>query len=163
MPILLRGIEGIQAYRGFNLGKSSWIEISQEMINGYACATDDWDWPSVDKERARRGPFGKTVAQSYLLMGMVMPMLNDICLFEGIEMGVHHGLNQLRFPAPAPVNSSVRLDATLKSTEPARDGLNLVFDCAMECDATDKLVLHVEFVYQVRLADRLVPSPVVPG
>ena len=40
---MLRGFEGIRAYVGFDLGKSSWVEVSPEMLSAFASMTDDWD------------------------------------------------------------------------------------------------------------------------
>ncbi len=148
MPILLRGIEGIKAYAGFNLGKSSWMEVSQDMINAFASTTDDWDWIHVDEERSREGPFGDTIAHGYLTLSLVIPLLHDIYLLEDIGVGLHYGINRLRFPAPLPVNSSIRLDATLKSAEAVDDGVQMVLECVMECDATAKPVMYAEIVYR---------------
>jgi acyl dehydratase len=163
VPILLRGIEGIQAYAGFNLGKSGWVEISQEMINAFASTTDDWDWLCVDEERAKRGPFGRTVAQSYLIVGMVVPMLQDVYLLEGIGHGLHHGIDRLRFPTPVPVDSCIRLDVTLKSAEADGEGLNLVLDCTMECDATQGPVLQADILYRVSQSSCDPVCPAVAG
>lgn len=149
MPILLRGIQGIKAYAGRNLGKSAWMEIDQEMINAYASMTDDRDWISVDEARSRRGPFGGTVAPGYLVLSLAIPMLHDIYLLEDIgELGLHCGVDRLRFLAPVPVNSSIRLDATLKSVDTVEEGGKLVLECVMECDATREPVLEAELVYR---------------
>ncbi|MGA7781732.1 MAG: MaoC/PaaZ C-terminal domain-containing protein [Paraburkholderia sp.] len=163
MPILLRGVEGIQAYTGFDLGKSSWVEIDQGMVNSFASTTDDWDWLCVDEDRAKIGPFGRTVAQSYLILSLVTPMLRDIYLLEGIGYSSHHGLNRLRFPAPVPVNSSVRLDATLRSVEPVTEGVELVLECAMECDGTSAPVLLAEIIYRVWPEDCAEAGSAIPG
>ena len=148
MPILLRGIEGIKAYAGFHLGKSSWIEVNRDMITGFAAATDDWDWISVDEEKAAQGPFGGAVAQSYLILSLMVPLLSDIYLLEDIGLGLQCGINRLRFLAPVPVNSSIRLDATLKSVETVGDGAQLVLDCVIECDAAKQPALEAEIVYR---------------
>ncbi len=163
MPILLRGVEGIQAYMGFNLGKSSWVEIDQAMINNFASVTDDSDWLCVDEDRARNGPFGGTVAQSYLILSLVTPMLHDIYLLEGVGHSSHHGLNRLRFPAPVPVNSSVRLDATLRSVERVEEGVELLLECAMECDGRSTPVLLAEIICRVWPADCATARSTVPG
>jgi len=148
MPILLRGIEGIKAYAGFNLGKSSWVEVNKDMIDRFASATDDWDWISVDEERAAHGPFGGAIAQSYLVLSLVIPLLSDIYLLEDIGLGLQCGINRLRFLAPVPMNSSIRLDATLKSVEAVGEGAQLVLECVIECDAAKQPALEAEIVYR---------------
>ena len=148
MPILLRGIDGIKAYAGFNLGKSSWVEVTRDMIHAFASATDDRDWISVDEERAAQGPFGGAIAQSYLVLSLTIPLLSDIYLLEDIGLGLQGGINRLRFLAPVPVNSSIRLDVTLKSVEEVGEGIQAVLICVMECDASRQPAFEAEIVYR---------------
>ncbi|WP_051481591.1 MaoC/PaaZ C-terminal domain-containing protein [Paraburkholderia nodosa] len=149
MPILLKGIEGIRSYSGFHLGKSGWIEIGQPMIDAFAAATDDRDPLSVDPEEAARGPYGVPVAQNYLILAMVSPMLHDIFLFEDIGLARQWGIERLRFPAPVPVSSCIRLDARLKSARTELTGLRFVLGCTVECDSTTEPALEADIVYQV--------------
>ena len=149
MPILLKGIEGIKAYSGFHRGTSSWVEVSQDMINAFASATDDWDWISVDETRARRGPFGKPVAQNTLILSLIVPLLHDVCVLEDIGVNIVHGIDRLRFLGPVPVDSSVRLDVALKTVSTAGERGHWVLACKMECDASDTPVLEAEVVYCV--------------
>ncbi len=147
MPILLRGIEGIKAYSGFHLGKSSWMEVSQDMINAFASATDDWDWISVDESRARRGPFRKPVAQNTLILSLIVPLLHDVCVLEDIGMNIVHGIDRLRFLGPVPVDSSVRLDVTVKTVAMTGKLGHWVLACKMECDVSNTPVLEAEVAY----------------
>jgi acyl dehydratase len=149
VPILLRGIEGIKAYSGFHLGKSSWVEVSQDMINAFASATDDWDWISVDEARARRGPFGKPVAQNTLILSLIVPLLHDVFVLEDIGVNIVHGIDRLRFRGTVPVDSSVRLDVTVKSVDITSEHRHWVLACKMECDISDTPVLDAELVYCV--------------
>ena len=47
---------------GDTYGPSSWIDIPQEKIDGFAEATGDHQWIHVDPARAKDGPFGTTIA-----------------------------------------------------------------------------------------------------
>ncbi|MGF6507364.1 MaoC/PaaZ C-terminal domain-containing protein [Paraburkholderia sp. 32] len=149
MPILLRGIEGIKAYSGFHLGKSSWVEVSQDMINTFASATDDWDWISVDEARARRGPFGKPVAQNTLILSLIVPLLHDVFVLEDIGVNIVHGIDRLSFSGTVPVDSSVRLDVAVKTASMTGERGHWVLACKMECDVSDTPVLEAELVYCV--------------
>jgi acyl dehydratase len=149
VPILLRGIDGIRAYAGFHLGKSGWVEIEQPMIDAFAAATDDRDVLSVDPDEAARGPYGTTIAQGGLVLGMISPMLHDIFLLEDVGLSRQCGIDRLRFLTPVPVNSCIRLDATLKCVRAERAGLRLTLECTVECDRTELPVLHAEIAYQV--------------
>ncbi|WP_322057043.1 MaoC/PaaZ C-terminal domain-containing protein [Paraburkholderia sp. J63] len=149
MPILLKGIEGIRAYAGFHLGKSGWVEIGQPTIDAYAAVSDDRDPLSVDPEEAARGPYGAPVAQNCLILAMVPPMLNDIFLLEDIGLARQCGIDRLRFPAPVPVNSCIRLDARLKCARTELASLRFVLECTVECDSTTAPVLEAEIAYRV--------------
>ena len=44
-----------------HVGYSDWHEITQDRINAFAEATGDHQWIHVDPERAKDGPFGRTI------------------------------------------------------------------------------------------------------
>jgi acyl dehydratase len=98
--------------RGTELGQSSWIEITQGDIDTYADATRDHQWIHVDPERAGRGAFGSTIAHGYLTLGLVIPLWSELIQVDKIGMALNYGLNRLRFPAPVPVGSRIRLRAS---------------------------------------------------
>jgi len=107
---------------GKHLGYSEWLEITQQRIDLFAEATGDHQWIHVDPERARKGPFGTTIAHGYLSMSLVSHFLPQIVVVKGISMGVNYGADRLRFPAPVPVGSRIRAGAELVEAEPAKDG-----------------------------------------
>jgi acyl dehydratase len=107
---------------GRSLGTSDWLEITQERIDRFAEATGDHQWIHTDPERARRGPFGKTIAHGYLTQSLVNHFLPQIVDVRGISMGVNYGADRVRFPAPVPVGSRVRGAAELLEVERTKDG-----------------------------------------
>jgi len=154
VPIMLRGIEGIQAYAGFELGRSTWVEVSPEMIHAFASVTDDRDRIFADDERNRHGACAGSVANGYLLIGLMNSMLRDIYLLEATEPARVCGINRLRFLAPVPASSSIRLDARLISFDATEEGGRLTLQCTMECDASKGLVLEAEVVYRFMWSSR---------
>ena len=52
-PILIPNIASIKDYVGEPLGPSDWFAVTQEQIDDFARATDDYQWIHVDVERAR--------------------------------------------------------------------------------------------------------------
>jgi acyl dehydratase len=107
---------------GRSLGTSDWLEITQERIDRFAEATGDHQWIHTDPERARQGPFGKTIAHGYLTQSLVNHFLPQIVDVRGISMGVNYGADRVRFPAPVPVGSRVRGAAELLEVERTKDG-----------------------------------------
>lgn len=107
---------------GKHLGVSEWLEIDQERINKFADATGDNQWIHVDPERAKKGPFGSTIAHGYLTQSLVNLFLPQIMDVRGISMGVNYGADRLRFPAIVPVGSRVRGSAELIKVEDVKGG-----------------------------------------
>ncbi len=107
---------------GKHLGYSDWLEITQDRIDRFADATGDHQWIHVDPERAKRGPFGATIAHGYLTQSLVNHFLPQIVEVRGIAMGINYGADRLRFPAPVPVGSRVRGGAELLAVETVKDG-----------------------------------------
>jgi acyl dehydratase len=133
---------------GFDLGASSWIEITQGDIDTFADATRDHQWIHVDPERASRGPFGSTIAHGYLTLGLVIPLWSELLQVERVGMSVNYGLNKLRFPAPVPVGSRIRLLGRLASASEVPGGVQVVADLTMEIDGSEKPALAAEAVYR---------------
>ena len=133
---------------GADLGESSWIEITQAEIDTYAEATRDHQWIHVDPERAADGPFGATIAHGYLTLGLVIPLWSELLQVEKVGMAVNYGLNRLRFPAPVPVGSRIRLKGKLASATEVTGGVEVVADLNMEVEGAEKPALVAEAVYR---------------
>ena len=133
---------------GTELGESSWIEITQDDIDIYADATRDHQWIHVDPERAADGPFGSTIAHGYLTLGLVIPLWSELLQVEKVGMAVNYGLNRLRFPAPVPVGSRIRLEGKLASASEVSGGVEVVADLAIKVEGSEKPALVAEAVYR---------------
>jgi acyl dehydratase len=60
-------------------------------------------------------------------------------------MGVNYGLNKVRFPAPVPVGSRIRMTATLIDVEEVKGGgLQLLVGGVIEREGSDKPVCVLE-------------------
>jgi acyl dehydratase len=133
---------------GTELGQSSWIEITQGDVDTYADATRDHQWIHVDPERASEGPFGSTIAHGYLTLGLVIPLWSELVQVEKVGMAVNYGLNRLRFPAPVPVGSRIRLEGKLASASEIVGGVEVVADLIMNVEGSEKPALVAEAVYR---------------
>ena len=72
------------------------------MISAFADATGDHQWIHVDEDRARSGPFGRTIAHGYLILAMVPALLNEVLVVEEPGTRINYGLNRVRFITPVP-------------------------------------------------------------
>ena len=134
---------------GAELGSSDWFEITQDAVNLFAEATGDHQWIHVDVERAKKeSPFGGPIAHGYLTLSLLAPMSSQVLAVTDTVMGVNYGLNKVRFPAPVPVGSKVRLTATLKEVEEVTGGLQVTMSAVIEREGGDKPVCIAEPVFR---------------
>jgi acyl dehydratase len=134
---------------GAELGTSDWHEITQEHVNQFAEATGDHQWIHVDVERAKaESPFGGPIAHGYLTLSLLAPLISQVLQVTDTPMVVNYGLNKVRFPAPVPVGSKVRLTATVKAVDEVSGGLQLTITAVIEREGGDKPVCIAEMVFR---------------
>jgi acyl dehydratase len=140
----------LPSYKGKELGTSDWVEVTQDRVDTFADATDDHQWIHVDVERANReSPFGGPIGHGYLTLSLLIPMWSQVLTVTDATMGVNYGLNRVRFPAPVPVGSRVRLTASLTDVEEIAGGHQLTVAATIEREGGDKPVCVAEPVFRV--------------
>ncbi|MFJ6573972.1 MaoC family dehydratase [Streptomyces sp. NPDC091292] len=122
---VLTGIDELRAAVGEHLGYSGYRKVSQGDINAFAELTGDHQWIHVDPDRAEDGPFGSTIAHGLLTLSLGPRMVNDVFRIDGLRMGVNYGYDRIRFPAPVPVDSKVRVGAVLEAVEDVPGGVQV--------------------------------------
>jgi acyl dehydratase len=147
--LTLNGLEEVKAHVGEELGVSDWLDVTQEKIDEFAAVTGDDQWIHIDVERARESPFGGTIAHGYYTLSLAPRFSYDMFSFEGFAFGVNYGLNRLRFPAPLPVGSKVRMRAKLLSVEEIPGGAQLTTELTFERDGGEKPVCVAETLSRV--------------
>ena len=55
-------LRSLESRVGEEVGVSPWVDITQERIDLFAKATEDFQWIHVDPERAKDSPYGGTIA-----------------------------------------------------------------------------------------------------
>ena len=148
MTTTINGIAGLKEYLGRHLGYSDWVTISQEKINAFADATGDHQWIHVDVERANAGPFKTPIAHGYLTLSLGPTLSPQIYTVSGVSMGVNYGANKVRFPAPVPVGSRLRLGAKLLSLEDVPGGVQVTIEFTFEVEGASKPSCVAEVVFR---------------
>jgi acyl dehydratase len=148
MTTIIEGIDGLRANVGEHLGYSDWVEITQDQVNRFADATGDHQWIHVDVERAKAGPFGGPIAHGYLTLALGPGLLPTVIEVRGISMGVNYGANKIRFPAPVPVGSKLRLGAKLLAVEDVPGGVQGTMELTFEVDGAAKPSCVAEVLYR---------------
>ena len=149
MARTVNGIDEVRALAGQDLGHSAWREVTQEEVNLFADATGDHQWIHVDPERAKDGPYGRTIAHGYFTISLAPVLLNDIVDLQGVGTRINYGINKLRFPAPLPVGTRVRLAAKVQGIEEVAGGVQLTYAMTFEVEGQDKPACAAEVVYRV--------------
>jgi acyl dehydratase len=132
---------------GDEFGPSSWLEITQERIDGFAEATGDHQWIHVDPEQAAQGPFGTTIAHGFLTLSLLVKFIDEVRPSAGeFRMGINYGVNRVRFPAPVPVGSRLRAHFKVLEVTDVEGGIQVVTEGTVEREGGEKPVCVAEMV-----------------
>src|SRR5690349_3722088 len=132
-------------YVGQEIGVSDWVEVTQQKIDKFAEATGDHQWIHVDVERAKRDmPGGKTIAHGYLTLSLLPRLTHGIYTIRKRSRGINYGSNKVRFTAPVPAGSRVRLHQTLRNVEDIEGGVRMTFDSQIEIEGSTRPALVAE-------------------
>lgn len=135
---------------GQKLGSSRWFTITQAHISGFARLTGDDFWIHVDTERAAREmPGGKTIAHGLFTLSLVPLLQRDIFHVERRGRGLNYGSNKVRYTAPVPVESKVRLHQMLASAERVGQATRIVTACEFEIEGGQRPALVADFILQI--------------
>lgn len=138
MGITVNGLAELKKLAGSDLGSSEWTDVTQERIDTFADATGDHQWIHTDPERAKEGTFGGPIAHGYLTLSLFIPMFTELLEVEGVTTKVNYGLNKVRFPAPVPAGSRIRLAARLAGVEDVPGGVQITVDGTVEIEGAAK-------------------------
>ncbi len=138
----------LSAQVGEHLGYSEYHHVTQEQVNLFAEATGDHQWIHIDVERAKAGPFGGPIAHGYLTLSLAPVLLAQAFQVTGVQMGVNYGANKIRFPAPVPVGSKVRLGAKLLGVEDVTGGKQVTIEATFEIEGAAKPSCVAELLFR---------------
>jgi acyl dehydratase len=134
----------ITQFVGKELGVSRWVTLDQGCISEFAHCTGDDQWIHVDVERATRdSPYRSTIAHGYLTLALVGPAALEVWIRPyGISTALNYGLDKVRFIAPVPAGSRVRIRVKLAAVEPKGAGRQLITtENTVEIEGQDKPAL----------------------
>jgi acyl dehydratase len=125
---------------------SPWLEVTQERIDTFAKAVDDFQWIHVDPARAAKSPFGGTIAHGFLTLSLLSRLSEMTFSFSDRRMGINYGLNRVRFTAPVPAGARVRARFTLAKLEKLDGGVQVTWNTVIEREGADKPALIAEWI-----------------
>ena len=149
MSTTITGLDQLKEAEGKELGTSDWHEVTQKDIDTFADVTGDHQWIHIDVDRAKETPFGGTIAHGYYTLSLAPKFSEEIMKFEGFAFGINYGLNKVRFPAPLPVGTKVRMRAKLKELTDIPGGAQMNVEVTFEREGGDKPVCVAETLARV--------------
>jgi len=112
---------------GEELEPTDWFEITQERVDQFAAATDDFQFIHVDAEQAAKTPFGGTIAHGYLTLSLLPVLTSQSGVRpEDAAMTINYGSDGFRFLAPVRVGKRVRLRRSVVDAHERKPGQWLV-------------------------------------
>jgi acyl dehydratase len=147
----INGLEELKSLVGEELGVSEYYEVTQERIDAFAEATDDFQFIHVDVEKARETPFGGTIAHGLYTLSLGPKLSYEMFSLEGVAFGLNYGYEKIRFPAPLPSGSRVRMRATLAKVDDIPGGVQFQVTQTFEHEGGEKPVCVAEAVARAYL------------
>jgi len=145
---IIESIEELRSLIGQEVAVGEWFPVEQSRIDLFADATGDHQWIHVDPERAKDGPFGSAIAHGYLTLSLAPVYMGEVLVVEGTTMGINYGCNKVRFPAPVPVGSNLRLGAAVAGAEDVAGGVQVMLDLTFETEGSTKPSCVAQVVYR---------------
>ena len=122
---VLDGVDAVRAAAGTHLGTSRWLVVDQARVDRFVEATGDPD-------------------HTYLVLSLTNGLLPEVVEVRGVSMGLNLGTNQVRFPAPVPVGSRVRIDVELTDVRRWTGGVQTTMTLTVELEGGDTPAAVVE-------------------
>jgi len=145
-PIVFANPRDLLGSEGTKFGPTEWLQIEQTRIDRFADATEDHQWIHVDAERAKDGPFGKTIAHGYLTLSLANKFLPELVDVRGFSHGVNVGTDKTRFLAPVPVGSRIRAVGEIVSAEEIKGAIQSIVRITIELEGSDKPACVVDTI-----------------
>lgn len=145
---IIASIDEAVASVGQEFGVSEWITIDQDRIDAFANTTGDHQWIHVDVERARtESPYRSTIAHGFLTLSLIPALSKSNYRVDNAAMGINYGLNKVRFLAPVPAGSRVRVRSELVDAVRVNDTtVDLIVRQEVELDGSAKPAAVAEMI-----------------
>ncbi len=142
----MASLRDLESRVGQEVGVSPWLEVTQERIDTFAKAIEDFQWIHVDPARAKSSPFGGTIAHGFLTLSLLSRLSEMTFAYSDRRMGINYGLNRVRFTAPVPSGARVRARFTLARYEKLEGGVQVTWNTTVEIENSSKPALVAEWI-----------------
>ena len=139
-PFEIETVRSLKQWEGREFPATDWFVVTQDRIQKFADATEDYQWIHVDPERAaRESPFGGSIAHGFLTLSLLSHFLKQaIHIRSGVAISVNYGLNKVRFPSAVRADSAIRARISLLSVKESAEFLDATFLFRIESQSSPK-------------------------
>ena len=150
MTLTVEHAADLAAHLGSDIGISRWVDIEQPQIDAFAALTGDDHWIHVDTARAAgEMPGGKTIAHGFFVLSLIPKLQRDVYTIRQRGKGLNYGCNRVRFTAPVPVGSRVRLRQKVQACERVEGATRITFESTIEIEGQPRPALVAETLLQI--------------
>jgi acyl dehydratase len=143
----MKSLRELEGREGQEIGVSPWLEVTQERIDTFARAIDDFQWIHVDPARAGASAFGGTIAHGFLTLSLLSHLAESTFSFSDRRMGINYGLNRVRFTSPVKSGKRVRGRFTLGRLDKLEgNGVQVTWSVTVEIEGEAKPALVAEWI-----------------
>ncbi|ACU73123.1 MaoC domain protein dehydratase [Catenulispora acidiphila DSM 44928] len=149
LPVRPGSFEDLQELIGKEIGPTEWDTVSQERIDAFAAVTGDNQWIHIDPERAAASPLGTTIAHGLFTLALGPAFSYRLLSFAGFAHGLNYGYDKIRFPAPLPSGTRVRMRLTLQGADRVPGGIQVRTVQVIEAEGIEKPVMVAEALARI--------------
>ncbi len=139
--------EDLPGLAGKELPPSEWMEITQERVDQFAEATNDFQFIHVDPEKAAQTPFGGPIAHGFLSLSLLSYLNAQSAVFpDNLVMGINYGSDKVRYLMPVRVGKRIRSRQTVLEVTEKKPGqwlLKTAVTVEIEGEETPALVAEI--------------------
>jgi acyl dehydratase len=146
---VFNGVDELRACIGQELGVSSWFDVTQERIDEFARLTGDFQWIHVDPHASASSPLGGTIAHGLLTLSIGPKFSEEIFTLAGVNFALNYGYGKVRYPAPVPAGSRLRMRARLQGVDDVKGGAQFTVLQTFEIEGQEKPVCVAESLVRV--------------
>jgi len=141
-------VEDLPTLVGRELEPSPWLEITQERVNQFADATNDWQPIHVNPEMAAQTPFGGPIAHGFLSLSLLSYLnAQSAVVPENMVMGINYGSDRVRYLMPVRVGKRIRSrQKVLEVTEKKRGQWLFKSEVTVEIEGEETPALVAEIL-----------------
>lgn len=139
--------EDLPRLAGKELPPSEWMAITQERVDQFAEATNDFQFIHVDPEKAAQTPFGGPIAHGFLSLSLLSYLNAQTAIVpDNLVMGINYGSDKVRYLMPVRVGKRIRsrqkvLDVTEK--KPGQWLMKTAVTVEIEDEETPALIAEI--------------------